>query len=140
MAAQVHHLTPEQMAAYQAIPFGQMAYHAAAAGAAEGLHGGAGGLTAVPSGAPIAFPAPLDPAILAQHMASAAATPFPIPLPAAPHSAGGSGAQRNDGPNPRNDRHFWKEAEQQELLRLVADQAYRQSILGAPLPRPGSLL
>ena len=74
-------------------------------------------------------------AATASFMAAAAAavgTPFPMGallnscMPGSGNSSGG-----HDGPNPRNDRHFWKEEEQQELLRLVADQAYRQSMLGA---------
>lgn len=97
-----------------------------APGAADGLP--ADGSTA--SGTPaVSFPPPMDPALLAQHMAAAGSFP-PIPLPLLPPLPRAEPSSAANNTNPRNDRHFWKEAEQQELLRLVADPAYRQSILG----------
>lgn len=119
-------MTAEQMAALAAqaqaaYPFTQAAFAQAVTASAAAA---AGGAAAMP-----AYPPPLPQQLLAQHMAVAAATPFPLALPPAQAPIN----TRNDGPNPRNDRHFWKEHEQQELLRLVADQAYRLSILGALL-------
>jgi hypothetical protein len=113
---------------------GQAAFSGAmgATSAAEGLpvNGGAGALAglSMPFGA-----GSLDPAqqLLAAQMAvaaQAAAFPLPLPLASGPPPAQSQGVTTT---NPRNDRHFWKEAEQHELLRLVADQAYRQSVLGA---------
>lgn len=138
MAAQVQSLTPEQVHAYQQqvgmlplqqfqLAAGQVAYAAAAGNgdgaAAEGLPAAAAAAAAA------AYPGGLDTqAFLAQQLAAVqAAGPFPIPLPVAQHASLGVTTTNN----PRNDRHFWKEAEQQELLRLVADQSYRQSVLGA---------
>lgn len=99
---------------------------AGAAGAAEGLPADSSTANGTPA---VTFPPPMDPAILAQHMAAAGSFP-PIPLPLLPPLPRAEPSSAANNTNPRNDRHFWKEAEQQELLRLVADPAYRQSILG----------
>ncbi len=144
------------MAAYQqhfpfplafASPAAAAAHAAAAAAAAaktaEGVPADSAGGAAAPAVsavpampvAAVAYPI-MDPQLLARQMAAAAAqaqAAFPIPLPHPAAAAAAAAAAANashQGPNPRNDRHFWKEHEQQELLRLVADQQYRQTVLG----------
>lgn len=124
MAAQVQSLTPQQMAMYQqqmGIPLqqfqlaGQMSY-LGAAGAAQGMPAASAG----------GFANGIDAQMLAHQMA--AQVPYHIPMPMPTHTPGPGITTTN---NPVNDRHFWKEEQQQELLHLVADPAFRQSKLGA---------
>lgn len=117
LAAQMQ-MTPEQVQAYLAaglpMGYGQPEAEAMAAAAAAASVGGEA-------------PA-VDPSFL-QHYAAVqagmmgmgqhaqqAATPPPPPGPALPA--------------PTNDRRFWQEGEQQELLRLASDPGYRQQALG----------
>lgn len=117
-----------QQPSLPALPFlpGFPAATGAATGAAEGLPADGGTASGTPA---LTFPPPMDPAILAQHMAAAGPFP-PLPLPLLPPLPRMEPSSAANNTNPRNDRHFWKEAEQHELLRLVADTSYRQSILG----------
>lgn len=119
---------------------------ASSAGSGAGAASGSA-LPAVPAVpampvAAVAYPL-MDPQLLARQMAAAAqaqgAFPIPIPHAAAVQAAAAAAAANasHQGPNPRNDRHFWKEHEQQELLRLVADQQYRQTVLGEHPGRRG---
>ena len=111
MPANVEGMTAEQMAAYMQQMYSGGYYDPNSAAAAA----------AAATGQPQDLNGPMDPELLQQLAAQQAA----YQASAAAEAAAGATASQ-----PRNDRVFWKPEEQQELLRIVQDNGYRQQVLG----------